>query len=71
MEESDLCNREGDSAFNFLLSQESGNFEPAKQLGAVQAARKLLSRDRNPPINDLIEYEVCFMCLIFDDLALA
>ena len=39
------------------ILQKTGNFEPSKQLGAVQAARKLLSRDRNPPINDLIEYD--------------
>lgn len=38
------------------LVENAGNTkDPEKQLIAVQAARKLLSSDRNPPIDDLIE----------------
>ncbi|KAJ6648554.1 Importin subunit alpha-3 [Pseudolycoriella hygida] len=37
------------------LVENAGNtHDPDKQLAAVQAARKLLSSDRNPPIDDLI-----------------
>ncbi|XP_060563367.1 importin subunit alpha-4-like isoform X1 [Ruditapes philippinarum] len=36
------------------IVQNAYSSEPAVQLNAVQAARKLLSSDRNPPIDDLI-----------------
>lgn len=36
------------------IVQNASSTEPEVQLGAVQAARKLLSSDRNPPIDDLI-----------------
>ena len=44
--------------------------EPAKQLAAVQAARKLLSSDRNPPIDALIKsgiLPVLVRCLSAND----
>jgi len=44
--------------------------EPATQLAAVQAARKLLSSDRNPPIDALIQsgiLPVLVNCLACDD----
>ncbi|PFX22118.1 importin subunit alpha-3-like [Stylophora pistillata] len=44
--------------------------DPKEQLGAVQAARKLLSKDRNPPIDELIEsgiLPVLVKCLERDD----
>lgn len=41
------------------LVETAGNpTDPEKQLQAVQAARKLLSSDRNPPINDLINSNI-------------
>ena len=33
----------------------AGSSDPVEQLKAVEAARKLLSSDRNPPIDPLIE----------------
>jgi len=36
------------------IVQNAGSDKPAVQLSAVQAARKLLSSDRNPPIDNLI-----------------
>ena len=37
------------------LVMKAGSSDPVEQLQAVQAARKLLSSDRNPPIDPLIE----------------
>lgn len=37
-----------------VIVQNANSNEPTIQLNAVQAARKLLSSDRNPPIDDLI-----------------
>jgi len=36
------------------IVEKANSTEPATQLAAVQAARKLLSSDRNPPIDALI-----------------
>ncbi|KAL5004120.1 hypothetical protein ScPMuIL_017576 [Solemya velum] len=44
--------------------------EPTVQLSAIQAARKLLSSDRNPPIDDLISsgiLPILVQCLLKDD----
>uniref|UniRef100_A0A0K8TTF4 Importin subunit alpha n=1 Tax=Tabanus bromius TaxID=304241 RepID=A0A0K8TTF4_TABBR len=41
-----------------LVEAAGNSADPEKQLAAVQAARKLLSSDRNPPINDLINSNI-------------
>ncbi|KAL4219948.1 Importin subunit alpha-3 [Mactra antiquata] len=52
------------------IVQNAYSSEPAVQLSAVQAARKLLSSDRNPPIDDLIAsgiLPILVDCLTKDD----
>lgn len=52
------------------IVENSASPNPTTQLGAVQAARKLLSKDRNPPIDELIEsgiLPILVDCLEKDD----
>lgn len=52
------------------IIQNASSDEPALQLSAVQAARKLLSSDRNPPIDDLVNsgiLPILVHCLQCDD----
>uniref|UniRef100_A0A6I8SGY6 Importin subunit alpha n=1 Tax=Xenopus tropicalis TaxID=8364 RepID=A0A6I8SGY6_XENTR len=52
------------------ILQNATSDNPAIQLSAVQAARKLLSSDRNPPIDDLIKsgiLPILVKCLEADD----
>lgn len=52
------------------IVQNASSDEPAIQLTAVQSARKLLSSDRNPPIDDLIAsgiMPILVHCLTCDD----
>lgn len=52
------------------IVENAANNDPATQLAAVQAARKLLSRDRNPPIDDLIQsgiLPILVTCLSSED----
>lgn len=53
-----------------LVEKASNVNDPVEQLHAVQAARRLLSSDRNPPIDDLIEsgiLPILVACLERDD----
>ncbi|XP_070539029.1 importin subunit alpha-3-like [Ptychodera flava] len=64
---------EGEVSVNASLEtivQNAASEQPGVQLSAVQAARKLLSSDRNPPIDDLIEsgiLPILVHCLQCDD----
>jgi len=52
------------------IVENAAHGDPATKLSAVQAARKLLSRDRNPPIDSLIEsgvLPILVECLKCDD----
>ncbi|XP_065888002.1 importin subunit alpha-4-like [Dysidea avara] len=52
-----------------VLVQQAQSNEPGEQLMAVQHARKMLSKDKNPPINDLIKsgiVPVLVACLASD-----
>lgn len=52
------------------IVQNASSDQPSVQLNAVQAARKLLSSDRNPPIDDLISsgiLPILVHCLSCDD----
>lgn len=60
------------STYNLKRLVEKANnvVDPVEQLQAVQAARLLLSSDRNPPIDDLIEsgiLPILVSCLERDD----
>lgn len=60
------------STYNLKRLVEKANnvVDPVEQLQAVQAARRLLSSDRNPPIDDLIEsgiLPILVSCLERDD----
>jgi hypothetical protein len=53
-----------------LLVANASSDNPAVQLNAVQSARKLLSSDRNPPIDALIESDILpilVRCLEYHD----
>lgn len=64
---------EGDKTVTDSLEtivQNAASDQPIVQLNAVQAARKLLSSDRNPPIDDLIAsgiLPILVQCLSCDD----
>lgn len=54
-----------------VIVQNASSSEPKTQLSGVQAARKLLSSDRNPPIDDLINsgiLPILVHCLGRDDM---
>lgn len=53
-EDDDKDNKFQDASLQSIV-ENAVNGDPATKLSAVQAARKLLSRDRNPPIDDLIK----------------
>lgn len=53
-EEEDVDKTLGHTSLESIVSN-ANSCEPDLQLSAIQAARKLLSSDRNPPIDDLIQ----------------
>uniref|UniRef100_A0A7M5XI44 IBB domain-containing protein n=1 Tax=Clytia hemisphaerica TaxID=252671 RepID=A0A7M5XI44_9CNID len=55
-----------------MIVENAAHGDPATRLSAVQAARKLLSKDRHPPIDELIKsgiLPILVECLQFDDNA--
>ena len=52
--------------FDEIINGISGQ-DPSKRLSATQAARKVLSKERNPPINAIIQYGVVEPLVAFLD----
>lgn len=69
VEEDEKENKFQDASLQSIV-ENAAHGEPSNRLAAVQAARKLLSRDRNPPIDDLIQsgiLPILVDCLKVDD----
>jgi importin subunit alpha-4/3 len=52
------------------IAKRATSVDPMTRFEAVRAARKLLSIDRNPPIDDLIQFNflpILVQCLTFDE----
>jgi len=70
-EEDEKYNQFQDASLQSIVENAAGG-DPGTRLSAVQAARKLLSKDRNPPIDELIKsgiLPILVECLQFDDNA--
>lgn len=70
-DEDEKDNKFQDASLHSIV-ENAANDDPTTQLAAVQAARKLLSRDRNPPIDDLIQsgiLPILVSCLQNEDKA--
>jgi len=71
VEDDEKDNKFQDASLQSIV-ENAAHGDPVTRLAAVQAARKLLSRDRNPPIDDLIQsgiLPILVNCLLVEDNA--